>query len=196
MSRKPGRKKGQQAQERPGGGTRGRWSKYETSDLADSSLHHEYIEGTAEDLYSQAVDPATGNRLYTEEESLFLKACECFRTSHGRRFLRATDYLQILKALGYEAATPVTHATLKEYADQLEAEAPQVLSETDVREILTMHLAGATFQEIADRWGIQKSTAHHIVTGKLFRHVFDQFAFDILAQKEKDRESRCTGGNT
>lgn len=41
-------------------------------------------------------------RLYTDEEREFLHACDRFRERYHRRFLYATDYLEIIKELGYK----------------------------------------------------------------------------------------------
>jgi hypothetical protein len=38
---------------------------------------------------------------YTAEECAFLRAVDHYRIRHGYRFLAASDYLKVLKALGY-----------------------------------------------------------------------------------------------
>lgn len=38
---------------------------------------------------------------YTDEDRRFLIACERYRQQSGKKFLAATDYLKILKGLGY-----------------------------------------------------------------------------------------------
>ena len=46
-------------------------------------------------------DPVTCERVYDGDESEFLRACDEFRTRTGKRFLYASDYLFVLKSLGY-----------------------------------------------------------------------------------------------
>lgn len=48
--------------------------------------------------------PATGDPGYSDEESAYLTACEAFRSSTGRKFMLATDYLHVLRTLGYAKA--------------------------------------------------------------------------------------------
>jgi hypothetical protein len=38
---------------------------------------------------------------YTAEECAFLRAVDRYRVRHGYRFLAASDYLKVLKSLGY-----------------------------------------------------------------------------------------------
>jgi hypothetical protein len=47
-------------------------------------------------------------RDFTEEETTFLRAVEAYRSRHHRRYLTATEYLHVLKSLGYRSppATP------------------------------------------------------------------------------------------
>ena len=40
-------------------------------------------------------------REYSAEEEAFLRACEQYRSDTGARFLTATEYLKVLKSLGY-----------------------------------------------------------------------------------------------
>lgn len=47
-------------------------------------------------------NPATSDATpYTAEQAAFLTACARYRSTHGRQFLLATDYLAILLELGY-----------------------------------------------------------------------------------------------
>lgn len=46
--------------------------------------------------------PVLESKEYTEDELEFLKACDAYRRARGARFLVATDYLKVLKGLGYK----------------------------------------------------------------------------------------------
>ncbi len=39
---------------------------------------------------------------YDDEEKEFLRTVDAFRTKKGKKFLLATDYLKVLKSLGWE----------------------------------------------------------------------------------------------
>jgi hypothetical protein len=50
--------------------------------------------------------PSQHDRPYPPAEAEFLAACEAYRQGRGLRFLRATDYLAVLLALGYRRPEP------------------------------------------------------------------------------------------
>lgn len=50
--------------------------------------------------------PATTSVVYSDEERVFLQGVDRYRTEHNKSYLRATDYLEIVKGLGYELPPP------------------------------------------------------------------------------------------
>ena len=53
------------------------------------------------DLGRLHADAATADRIYDDEESEYLHACEAYARRYQRKFMRATDYLAVIKSLGY-----------------------------------------------------------------------------------------------
>jgi hypothetical protein len=47
------------------------------------------------------VNPATADRIYTDEEREFLRAIDQFQTRTGKRILAWSEVLDIFKSLGY-----------------------------------------------------------------------------------------------
>lgn len=47
------------------------------------------------------LDPVTSERIYSGEETAFLRACDSYRGTYQMRFMNACDYLTILKTMGY-----------------------------------------------------------------------------------------------
>lgn len=45
--------------------------------------------------------PETAGREYSDDESEYLRACEEYRVRYQIRFMSATDYLHVLRSLGY-----------------------------------------------------------------------------------------------
>jgi len=51
-------------------------------------------------------DPVTSERIYSDEEFEFLRAMERFQAETGTRWPTVSQYLDVLKSLGYERPTP------------------------------------------------------------------------------------------
>lgn len=51
-------------------------------------------------------DPSTGDRIYDDDESEFLRAMAAYIARTGRRFPSWTETLGVVKALGYSRPVP------------------------------------------------------------------------------------------
>ena len=53
-------------------------------------------------IQSKKIDPTTSQKEYTNEQVVFMKAVELYQKKTNRKFLTTTEYLDIVKSLGYK----------------------------------------------------------------------------------------------
>lgn len=117
-------------------------------------------------------DPATGERWYTEEEDIFLKSCECYRIVCRKRFLRATDYLKVVKCLGYRV--DCTLQDLRSRIDWIARDFRRSLSVQEALNIRRRYREGVKLEVLAQSYGVAVSTIWKIVNRQRYVNLEDE----------------------